>query len=79
MRMRGSARPAEIIIAAGLISPKYFRRIGQQSRNSAAFGSTYVTRTTSRRLAPASASADSIFRRHWSVCSMRLSEIVIDL
>lgn len=38
--MRGSARPAEIIIAAGRISPKYLRSVGQVCSNSAAFGST---------------------------------------
>jgi hypothetical protein len=40
MRMRGSASPAEIIIAAGRISPKYLRSTGQHSRNSSALGTT---------------------------------------
>ena len=38
--MRGSASPAEIIIAAGRTSPKYLRSTGQQASNSAPFGST---------------------------------------
>ncbi|MDB5928161.1 MAG: hypothetical protein JWN13_7097 [Betaproteobacteria bacterium] len=38
IRMRGSASPAEIIVAAGRMSPKCLRRTGQHSGNSAAFG-----------------------------------------
>ena len=45
--MRGSARPAEIIIAAGRTEPKYLRRTGQHCSNSPPSGRTYVTRTTS--------------------------------
>jgi hypothetical protein len=40
MRIRGSAKPAEIIMAAGRTFPKYRRRTGQHSRNSSAFGRT---------------------------------------
>ncbi len=40
IRIRGSARPAEIIMAAGRTSPKYLRSTGQHSGNSAPFGST---------------------------------------
>ena len=45
--IRGSARPAEIIMAAGLTAPKYLRSTGQHWGKSAPFGRTYVTRTTS--------------------------------
>ena len=38
--MRGSARPAEIIMAAGLTAPKYFFRTGQHLGNSLPSGST---------------------------------------
>ena len=38
--IRGSARPAEIIIAAGRIVPKYFFSTGQHWGNSLALGST---------------------------------------
>ena len=38
--IRGSARPADIIMAAGRNSPRYFRSVGQQSSKSAAFGTT---------------------------------------
>ncbi len=38
MRMRGSARPALIIVAAGRTSPKQRRSTGQHSSNSAATG-----------------------------------------
>jgi hypothetical protein len=48
--MRGSASPAEIIIAAGLTAPKYLRSTGQHRSKSAALGSTYRTRTTSATL-----------------------------
>jgi len=37
MRMRGSASPAEIIVAAGRISPKCLRSIGQHCSNCATF------------------------------------------
>ena len=40
IRMRGSASPAEIIIAAGRTSPKYLRNTGQHCANSSALGST---------------------------------------
>jgi len=40
MRILGSASPAEIIIAAGRIVPKYLRRTGQHSENSEALGTT---------------------------------------
>ena len=52
--------PAAIMVAAGRTLPKYFRSVGQQAGNSAAFGTMYVTLTTSRSVAPACASADSI-------------------
>lgn len=73
--MRGSARPAEIIMAAGRTSPKYWRSTGQHCSNSAPFGRTYVTRTTSSRLESACRSADSMFFRHCSVCWRRLSDM----
>jgi len=38
--IRGSASPAEIIIAAGLDSPKYLRSTGQQAGKSSDLGST---------------------------------------
>ena len=38
--IRGSARPAEIIMAAGRTSPKYFRMTGQQRSKSALSGKT---------------------------------------
>src|SRR5206468_5995393 len=78
MRIRGSASPAEIIVAAGRISPRYFFRIGQQGGKSFVSGRIYVTRTTSRRLAPACSRADWMFRRHCSAWSVTLSEIVIE-
>lgn len=40
MRIRGSSRFAEIIIAAGRTSPKYLRSTGQHSGNSSPSGST---------------------------------------
>ena len=40
--MRGSARPAEIIIAAGRTSPKYLRKTGQHRENPAASGQMLV-------------------------------------
>lgn len=40
IRMRGSARPAEIIVAAGRTSPKYRRKVGQQRLKSFPAGST---------------------------------------
>jgi hypothetical protein len=36
--MRGSATPAEIIVAAGRISPRYLRITGQHGSKSAALG-----------------------------------------
>jgi hypothetical protein len=38
--MRGSARPAEIIMAAGRTAPKYLRSTGQHWGKSAPFGRT---------------------------------------
>ena len=38
--IRGSARPAEIIIAAGRTSPKYFRSTGQHFGKSLPLGKT---------------------------------------
>ncbi len=38
IRIRGSDRPAAIIVAAGRASPKYFRSTGQHCGNSAAVG-----------------------------------------
>jgi hypothetical protein len=36
--IRGSKRPAEIMVAAGRISPKYRRRTGQQGSKSSTLG-----------------------------------------
>ena len=38
--MRGSARPAEIIMAAGRTSPKYLRNTGQHDSKSLPLGNT---------------------------------------
>src|SRR3954467_10676175 len=77
IRILGSDNPAEIIMAAGRTSPKCLRRIGQHWGKSSRRGSTYLTRTTSRRLDPACARALWIFRKHCSVCSSNPSAMVM--
>ena len=75
--IRGSASPAAIMVAAGLMSPRYLRNTGQHFLNCAPSGRMYLTRTTSSSLAPASSSAAAMLRKHCSVCSTISSEIVI--
>ena len=73
----GVREPQTSIVAAGRISPKWRRRVGQHGSKSSRSGSIYRTRTTSANEQPASVSAASMLRRHCSACSTTSSEIVM--
>src|SRR5262249_30469772 len=67
--MRGSDRPAWIIVAAGLTLPRYSFSTGQHGSKSSRLGNMWRTRTMSAIDAPAFDSTDAmlrIYRLHWA-------------